>query len=85
VPAEEIAARAARALAVELDAGAGLDVHAVDQLLVYLALAGRSSRFLARDYSSHARTTAWLLGQFLPVHITATPVDGLMRIEVARD
>jgi len=72
VPAEEIAARAARALAAELDAGATLDLHASDQLLIYLALAGERSHFLVREFSSHARTTAWLIEQFLPVRITAT-------------
>jgi len=82
IPAEEIASRAAGALATELDAGVSLDLHASDQVLIYLALAGGTSRFTVREYSSHARTTAWLVEQFLPVHITATMMASQCRIEV---
>jgi RNA 3'-terminal phosphate cyclase (ATP)/RNA 3'-terminal phosphate cyclase (GTP) len=82
VPAEAIAARAANALSVELDAGVTLDIHAADQLLIYLALAGGPSRFSAREFSSHARTTAWLIEQFLPVRITAAADAARTRIEV---
>jgi RNA 3'-phosphate cyclase len=83
VPAETIATRAAQALAVELDAGVALDLHASDQLLIYLALADRASQFTAREFSSHARTTAWLLEQFLPVRVDAAPAGGAVRIDVA--
>jgi RNA 3'-phosphate cyclase len=82
VPAEEIAARAAGALSAELDAGVTLDIHAADQLLIYLALAGGPSRFSAREFSSHARTTAWLIEQFLPVRITAAADAARTRIAV---
>ena len=82
VPAEQIATRAAQALASEIDAGVALDIHAADQVLIYLALAGKPSRFTARAFSSHARTTAWLIEQFLPVRITATPDDGRVRVEL---
>jgi len=82
IPAEEIATRAAVSLVAELEAGASLDLHASDQVLVYLALAGGVSRFAVRDYSSHARTTAWLIEQFLPVQIAAIAQDAHQRIEV---
>jgi len=55
-------------LAADIGAGVTLDVHASDQLLVYLALAGGESRFATRVLSNHARTTMWLIEQFLPVH-----------------
>ena len=80
VPAEAIAGQAAQALATELDAGVTLDVHAGDQLLVYLALAHAPAHFTVREFSSHARTSAWLIEQFLPVRITATPADGRVRV-----
>jgi len=70
VPAEAVATGAVRGLIAELDAGATLDVHASDQLLVYLAIARGSSSFTVREVTSHTRTTAWLLEQFLPVRIT---------------
>jgi RNA 3'-phosphate cyclase len=83
VPAEAVATRAAQDLAVELEAGVALDIHAADQLLIYLALAGGASRFTAREFSPHAATTAWLIEQFLPVRITASPQPGRVRVEVA--
>jgi RNA 3'-terminal phosphate cyclase (ATP) len=83
VPAERIAENAARALSEELRAHVTLDVHAADQLLIYLALAGQHSHFFARGFSTHARTIAWLIEQFLPVRITATPEAGRMRVSVA--
>jgi RNA 3'-terminal phosphate cyclase len=69
-------------LAAELDAGVTADIHAADQLLIYLALARGSSRFSAREFSSHARTSAWLIEQFLPVRITARPHEMRTVIEV---
>lgn len=82
IPAERIAEQAAHALHAELRAAITVDVHASDQLLVYLALAGRLGHFTARAYSSHAQTTAWLIEQFLPVRITAGPAGAGQRIAV---
>jgi len=82
VPAETIAARAVHGLVAELDAGVTLDVHASDQLLVYLALARGSSRFTVRNVSSHARTTAWLIEQFLPVQITFDAADTIYGVDI---
>lgn len=82
VPAEEIAARAARALVAELDAGVTVDLHASDQLLVYLALAGANSQFTAREFSSHAHTTAWLIEQFLPMRIRAMPAGAGVLVSI---
>ena len=80
IPAERIAEHAAHALREELRAGVTLDVHAADQLLIYLALAGRPAHFTARAYSSHTQTTAWLIEQFLPVRVTAGPAAAGQRI-----
>ena len=68
VRAEQLGMEAGDDLAAEIGAGVTLDVHASDQLLVYLALAGGESRFTTRVLSSHARTTMWLIERFLPVH-----------------
>lgn len=65
--AEELGAAAGQFLRQEIVSGATLDVHAADQVLIYLALADRASRFLTRSFSSHGITTTWLLEQFLPV------------------
>jgi len=82
VPAERVAENAARALRAELEAGATLDIHASDQLLVYLALADGPSCFLARGLSTHAQTTMWLLPQLLPVRFETAPAGRCMRVQV---
>jgi RNA 3'-phosphate cyclase len=82
VPAEHLGETAARELLTELEAGAILDRHALDQLLIYLACARGRSTFLAREWSAHASTVAWLIGQFLPARITTTASNGLVRVEV---
>lgn len=84
VRAETLGEDAGRELRADLDAGVTADVHAADQLLVYLALAGGESAFTARELTSHAETAMWLMGRFLPVRFTAEQVAGLCRIGVAR-
>lgn len=81
VPAEQLGAEAGRLLREEIASGATLDVHAADQMLIYLALAGGPCRFFARTLSSHASTTIWLLEQFLPVRFDVRQSGSLVRIE----
>jgi RNA 3'-terminal phosphate cyclase (ATP)/RNA 3'-terminal phosphate cyclase (GTP) len=73
VPAERLGEEAARELRATLASGATLDLHAADQLLVYLALASGPSRFHAQALSSHAETALWLIGQFLPMTAQVAP------------
>lgn len=82
VPAERLGEAAAGELLADLDAEATLDVHAADQLLIYLAQAEGRSRFFVRTLSSHARTAMWLLEQCLPVGFTVTEAAGGVRVEV---
>jgi RNA 3'-phosphate cyclase len=70
-------------LAADIAAHATLDVHAADQILVYLALAGGESTFTTRELTGHARTAMWLIEQFLPVRFTASPLGMLTRVSVA--
>ena len=83
VRAEALGAAAGRELAADLASGAHLDVRAADQVLVYLALASGGSSFAVREVSSHARTTMWLLEQFLDARFSVAP-DGA-RWRVRRD
>ncbi len=84
VPAERLGEEAGRTLAEEIESGATLDVHAADQMLIYFALCPKPSAFLTRTLTSHARTTIWLLEQFLPVRFAATQAGALVRVETAR-
>lgn len=81
VRAETLGDEAGAELAADLAAGAALDVHAADQILVYLALAGGGG-FTARTVSSHARTAIWLIEQFLPVRFEVGTAGDLARVEV---
>jgi RNA 3'-phosphate cyclase len=82
IRSEALGESAADELAADLDAGAALDRHAADQLLVYLALAGGESTFTVREVSLHAETAMWLIGQFLPVRFEIKRAGGLARVRV---
>jgi len=77
-----IGSEAGRLLREEILSGATLDIHAADQVLIYLALAGGSSRFFARSLSSHIATTIWLLEQFLPIRFGVKEAGLLVRIKM---
>lgn len=83
VAAEALGHAAARELATELAAGAAVDLHASDQLLVYLALAAGVSAITARALTPHAATTMWLLEQLLPARFSVAAAGPLVRIACA--
>ncbi|KUJ82645.1 RNA 3'-phosphate cyclase [Microbulbifer flavimaris] len=82
VPAERLGEEAGHALRAELEAGAALDIHACDQLLLYAAMAAGESRMMVRKVSQHAETVMWLIEQFLPARFTVTPCEGGSRIDI---
>lgn len=81
--AEDLGAAVGDELRADLESGAGVDVHAADQLVVYLALAGAGS-FTTRTLSSHARTAMWLIEQFLPLRFATGSRNGLVHVSVGR-
>jgi RNA 3'-phosphate cyclase len=83
VRAETLGSAAGRDLAGDLAAGVALDMHAADQILIYLALAGGESSFTARALTGHARTAMWLIEQFLPVRFETLEMDGKVLVRVA--
>jgi RNA 3'-terminal phosphate cyclase (ATP) len=77
--AEALGEAVGEALAADLASGATLDLHAADQMLIYLALA-RGGAFATRELTSHAHTAIWLIEQFLPVRFeisAAGPLTGV--------
>jgi RNA 3'-phosphate cyclase len=80
--AETLGEEAGRELAGDMAAGAALDTHAADQLLVYMAMAKAPSRFTSRALSSHARTALWLIPRFLPARFAVAEERGLARVDV---
>ncbi|MGL6160173.1 RNA 3'-terminal phosphate cyclase [Microbulbifer sp.] len=83
VPAERLGEDVGHSLRAELNAGAAIDIHACDQLLIYAAQARGISRFAVRKVTEHTRTVIWLVEQFLPVRFSVEPWQGLYRIEVS--
>jgi RNA 3'-phosphate cyclase len=82
IRAEALGANVGAELRRDLVSGATLDVHAADQILVYLALAGGASSYTAREVSAHARTAMWLIEQFFPVKFALAPQGSLTRVDV---
>lgn len=80
VRAETLGAAVAEELCADIETGATVDVHAADQLLVYLALAGPGSSFATRELTSHAQTAMWLIGRFLPVGFATEREGRLHRV-----
>lgn len=70
VRAETLGESAGAELARDLAREVALDVHAADQLIVYLALAcaaGGAASFTTAEASLHTTTAIWLAERFLPV------------------
>jgi RNA 3'-phosphate cyclase len=83
VRAELLGLRAGEALVHDLRAGATLDLHAADQMPVFLALADGRSVFRASALSSHASTAMWLLERLAGTRFVVTPDAAGVRVQVA--
>lgn len=78
--AEKVGEIAAHAIIDELRSGAGVDEYLADQLIPYMAFAGRSS-FTTRMISLHTKTNIWVTEQFLPVKFKIEDLGtGLFRV-----
>jgi len=62
VPAEEVAKRAVREALDQLAAGAPIDKHLADQLVIWMALAAGESRIRATALTTHASTGIAVVG-----------------------
>jgi RNA 3'-phosphate cyclase len=82
VAAEKLGDDAADEIVEDLKAHASLDVHASDQVLLYGALAKGESRFSAREVSSHAETTMWLLQRVLDARFETHQVGGRFQFRI---
>jgi len=68
-PAERVGEEAARSLIDQVKAGAAVDKHMGDQLLIYMALAKGTSRIRVAELTLHAATCVELLRRLLNVRI----------------
>jgi RNA 3'-terminal phosphate cyclase (ATP) len=69
VPAERVADEAVDGLLAFRTSGAGVDDHLADQLVPFLALGREESLLTCPTASSHLRTVAWVVQQFVPARI----------------
>ncbi|HVL88518.1 MAG TPA: RNA 3'-terminal phosphate cyclase [Candidatus Thermoplasmatota archaeon] len=76
VPSESVAKACAEPLLADVAAGASVDLHASDQLLVWIALCGGSYR--ARALTEHASTNARVVEAFLGPRVTIARDGGLV-------
>jgi RNA 3'-terminal phosphate cyclase (ATP) len=82
IRAEQLGIDAARSLNRDLQAGATLDAHAADQMLVFLAMAPGASVFRTSQLSSHAATAMWLLGRMTPARCDVEQAGGGVLVRV---
>lgn len=82
VLSEKVGDSAALRLKEEVEGPGTLDVHAADQLVAYMALAGGPSCFAVREVTEHLRTQMWLLPQFLDVRFEVRAAGRGHRVEV---
>jgi RNA 3'-terminal phosphate cyclase len=76
LPSERIGKDLAREVRADVEAGATVDVHLADQLVVFAALAGGTSRLVVRELSSHARTAIDVVGTFVPLEVDVVEEEG---------
>lgn len=67
--AEAVADGAVDAFLAWRASGAAIDAHLADQLLAFLVLAPPPSRLTCPALTSHLRTVAWVIAQFVPVRV----------------
>lgn len=83
VRAEALGEAVGSELRADIGSGAAVDIHAADQILIYLAMAGGESSVSTRAITLHAQTAMWLIEQFLPVRYASGQRDGLCHIDAA--
>jgi RNA 3'-terminal phosphate cyclase (ATP) len=69
LPAEAVADGAVDAFLAWRASGAAIDAHLADQLVPFMAQAPPPSRLTCPALTSHLRTVAWVVEQFLPVEV----------------
>jgi len=63
--AEDVGKEAALELLKEQKSGACLDKHLADQILSYVALTLKESKFTVSEITNHCKTNIWVIGKFI--------------------
>ncbi len=59
---------------------ATVDEHTLDQILPYMALAGKGSRLLAEEMTGHAETNVWAIERFLGKKFSITRNEKVVEV-----
>jgi len=65
VRAETVAIECVNKLEREVNSKATLDIHAADQVQIFMSLANGTSSYITRELSNHAQTNMWVISKFL--------------------
>ena len=80
--AEEVAGEACKGLFDFIEAKGAIDSHLSDQLILYMAMAGKESSFTTNQITQHLLTNIWAIKHFLPVEIKVEDINGGGRVTV---
>jgi len=75
VRAETVAIECVNKLEKELNSKATLDIHAADQVQLFMSLANGTSTYITRELSNHAQTNMWVITQFLGEIFESRKID----------
>ncbi len=80
VRSESLGEGCAQDLLETIRTGATVDLHMLDQILPYMALAQGRSRVVAEEMTGHAETNIWVIERFLGKKFSVRKTDGLVEV-----
>ncbi len=85
LPSEKIGQDLARELVADIEAGATVDAHQADQLVVHAALATGPSSLRPRRVTRHTETAIGTAREFVPLGVREDATEGTINLEIEVD
>jgi RNA 3'-phosphate cyclase len=85
LPSEKIGQDLARELRADIEAGATVDGHLADQIVVHAALASGPSSMRSRRVTRHTKTACGTAREFVPLGVREVPADGAVDLQIEFD
>jgi RNA 3'-phosphate cyclase len=82
LPSEEIGSSLGRSVREDLEAGATVDVHLMDQLMVHAALSRGTSELRTRTVSLHAQTALEVVRLFKQMDVSVEDEEGCKKVTI---
>jgi len=83
LPSEDIGTALAKEVCADIDAGATVDAHLLDQLVPCAAMAGGRAVLRAREVSLHASTALDVAAAFVPIKVSREETGGTVALTIA--